>query len=108
MLVSGVRSSWDASATKSRCDLDHLLGLAAGGVELAQHLVERLSQLGDLVLGLGHRQAQRRVAGVRDLAGDAGEAGDRAHRPVGDGQPGERGEDRAAEYAAERGRARGG
>ena len=65
MLVSGVRSSCEASATVA-LRLDHLLGLRAGGVELAKHLVERARELGDLVVGLGLGQAQRgsRVAAI--------------------------------------------
>ena len=88
--------------------LDHLLGLAAGGVELAQHLIERLGELADLVLGLGLRQPQRRVAGGRDLASRRGQRGDRAHRPAGDRDPGERGQQRAAERRRPRAAARAG
>ena len=47
--------------------LDSRLGLVAGGVELAQHLVQGPRQLGDLVLVLGLGDPQGRVAGTGDL-----------------------------------------
>ena len=43
--------------------LHHLLGLRAGRVELAEHLVERARQLADLVVGLRHRQPAARGRG---------------------------------------------
>ena len=52
-LVSGVRSSCEASATNRRWRDEHRLGLAARGVELAEHPLERAGQLGHLVVGLG-------------------------------------------------------
>ena len=63
--------------------LDHLLGLRAGGVELAKHLVERACELGDLVVGLGLGQAQRgsRVAAISRAAAVSEEIG-RIARPA--------------------------
>ena len=51
--------------------LHHLLGLGAGRVELAKHLVERAGELGDLVVGLGlgiRREGSRVVAISRAAA----------------------------------------
>ena len=96
-LVSGVRSSCEASATNSRCFCIARLALGAGGVERAQHLVERLGQLADLVVDRRLRHPLRGVAGVGDLARGRGQRGDRPHRPAGDREPGEAGEQGAAE-----------
>ena len=57
MLVSGVRSSCEASATNSRWRVERRLGLGARGVELLEHVLERARQVGDLVVGLGLRAA---------------------------------------------------
>ena len=48
---------------------EHRLGLAARGVELAEHALERARQLGDLVVGLRLGHAARGVARARDLRG---------------------------------------
>ena len=52
-LVSGVRSSCEASATNSRWRSSIAWVSVRGGVERAEHPLERAGQLGDLVLGLG-------------------------------------------------------
>ena len=67
---------------------EHGLGLPAGGVELAEHPLERSSQLGDLVVGLRFGNPRRRIACSRDLRGRARERRDRSHRPPRDHQPG--------------------
>ena len=65
-LVSGVRSSCEASATNSRCLRHRRLALGARRVELAQHLLERAGQLPDLVvdLGVGHWRDGSPVAAI--------------------------------------------
>ena len=77
--------------------LHRLLALGPGGVERAQHLLQGAGQLADLVVGRGLRHVAGGVAGVGDLARGRGQRGDRAHRPAGDRQPGEAGEQGAAE-----------
>ena len=75
------------------------LALGAGGVERAQHLLQGPGQLADLVVDrrLGH--LPRGVAGGGDLARGRGQRGDRPHRPAGDRDPGEAGQQGAAEDA---------
>ena len=65
-LVSGVRSSCEASATNSRWRCSALLGLRARRVERVEHAVERARELGDLVVGLvvGMRRAGSRVRSI--------------------------------------------
>ena len=52
---------------------EHRLGLRAGGVELAQHSLQRARELGDLVVGLRLGHAAGGVARARDLGGGRGE-----------------------------------
>ena len=78
----------------------HALGLGARGVQRLEHALQRAGQLGHLVVGLGMREPPAaRVARTLDLAGGAGQLGDRGHRPPRDRQPGEQGERRAGEHA---------
>ena len=75
------------------------LGLAARGVERAQHALERQRQLGDLVVGLGVRDPLRRVARALDRARRIGQPRDRRHRARRGRQAGEQRERGAAEHA---------
>ena len=63
--------------------LDHLLGLGARGVELAEHLLQRPRQLADLVvaLGLGMRSEGSRVVAISRAAAVSEEIG-RIARPA--------------------------
>ena len=67
-LVSGVRSSCEASATNSRWRSKARSRSVRGLVERLEHLVHRLRQLADLVVGGGDRHPPGRVAGGGDLA----------------------------------------
>ena len=67
-LVSGVRSSCEASATKLALAREHRLGLAARGVELAEHALERARELGDLVVGLRTGASPREGSRVRAIS----------------------------------------
>ena len=96
-LVSGVRSSCEASATNSRCCCSAVLPLGPGAVQRAQHLLQRLRQFADLVFDRRVGHVLGGVAGFGDLFGARGEGGDRAHRAARDRHPGEAGEQGAAE-----------
>ena len=99
MLVSGVRSSCEASATNSRCFFI-AASRSARAASSERSICSRVrGQLADLVVGLRLRHVARGVAGVGDLAGGRGQRGDRPHRPAGDRQAGEAGEQGAAEDA---------
>ena len=76
------------------------LALGAGRVQRPEHRFERARQLGDLVLGLGVGDAQRRVARALDLTRCLCQLDDRTHRALGDEQAREHRQDRAAEHAA--------
>ena len=80
--------------------LERLLRLVARCLEAVEHVLERPSQLGDLVVGRGLRERRAGVAGLRDVARAGREGGDRRHRAAADDQPAEEGEERAAEHAA--------
>ncbi len=97
MLVRGVRSSWEASATNSRwrTSADSVSSRAASSWRSMSSSV--CGQLGHLVVGLGARQRLRRVARARHLASGAGEPGDRAHRATSHGEAGQKGQAGAAE-----------
>ena len=79
--------------------LEHRLGLAAGGVERAEHALQRPRQLVDLVVGLGTGEMEAGIAGPLDLARRVGQLGDRPHRPLSRPQAREQGQDGAAEDA---------
>ena len=98
-LVSGVRSSCEASATNSRWRLQRALGLEARALERAEHLLERLRQLGDLVVAVRLGDGERGVAGPRDLARGGRDVGHRAQRAARQREPAEQREQRAAEDA---------
>ena len=72
------------------------LGLAARGVELAEHALERARELGDLVvgLGLGHAAARGRAC-ARSRAAVEVSSRDRRHRAARDRHPGEQRERRS-------------
>ena len=99
MLVSGVRSSWEASATNSRWRASAASLSSCGLAELAEHVLEGVGQVGDLVVGARLGQRDVRVPRPRHLARGAGEPGDRAHRAAGHQQAAEEREQRAAEHA---------
>ena len=99
MLVSGVRSSCEASATNWRWRASVSSRLVARRLEAVEHVLERARQLGDLVVGRGLGERRAGVAGARDVARAGGERGDRRHRAAADDQPAEEGEERAAEDA---------
>ena len=80
------------------------LALVAGGVQCAQHRLERARQLCNLVLGLGLGYAQRGIARTLDLAGGIGQLDNRAHRALRDEQSGQQGQDRACRPRRRRGR----
>ncbi len=102
MLVSGVRSSCEASATNWRWRSSVASRLAARGAELGEHLAERRRQIGDLVVGDRPRQlGVLGIAGARDLARRLGQPGDRTHRAAGDEEAGEEGEDRPDQHPEE-------
>ena len=71
-LVSGVRSSCEASATNSRWR-SSIAWSRRARVQGGEHAAQRPRQLGDLVVGLGARHLTRWVAGALDLAGGVGE-----------------------------------
>ena len=79
--------------------LEHRLGLAASGIERAEHAVQRPRQLVDLIVGLHRREMQAGIASALDLACRVGEFGDRPHRPLSRPQACEQGQDGAAEDA---------
>ena len=98
-LVSGVRSSCEASATNSRC----FFIAASRSVRAASSersicsSVRASSPTSSLDLGVGHVAGG--VAGAGDLARGRGQRRDRPHRPAGDRDAGEAGEQGAAEDA---------
>ena len=99
MLVSGVRSSCEASATNSRCfciAASRSVRAASSERSICSR-VRASSPTSSSTSGSG--MLLRGVAGVGDLARRRGQRGDRPHRPVGDRQPGEAGEQGAAEDA---------
>ena len=80
--------------------VEHRLGLAARGVERAEHPLQRPRELGDLVVGLGRgeiRGSGRACARSRAPASVSSAIGRIARRAV--AEAGEQGEDRAAEHA---------
>ena len=83
-LVSGVRSSCEASATNWRWRASVASVSRARGVELAEHALQRARELGDLVVGLGLGQL-REGSRVRAIsAAVRGQLGDRRHRAARD------------------------
>ena len=106
MLVSGVRSSCEASATNSRCRLIVLSVSDRAASSSPKHLIERPRQLGDLVVALRLGDPARGVSRRGDLAGGGRQRRDRPHRPVGDSHAGDPGEDRADRHPHGRGTAR--
>ena len=71
-LVSGVRSSCEASATNSRWRLSAACVSPRAG-QGAEHLVEGAREVRHLVVGLGLGQGHVGVARARDLLGGGGE-----------------------------------
>ena len=79
--------------------VERVLGLAARGAQLAEHGLEGVREVGDLVVGLGLGQGHVGVARAGHLAGGAGEAGDGPHRALGHVEAAEKGEQRAPDHA---------
>ena len=74
--VSGVRSSWEASATKRRWESRVVLRLQVGLLQLGQHLVERQREAAELVVRVAvDRHAVGEVAFVADPLGGGPHAG---------------------------------
>ena len=97
--VSGVRSSCEASATNSRWRTS-ALSVSVRAPSRAWSIASSVRrQLGDLVVGLGVGEGQRRVARALDPAGGRRQLGDRLHRAARGGQAGQQGQQRAAEHA---------
>ena len=98
-LVSGVRSSWEASATKRRwrASIASVSPRAASSSRSIPSSVRASSATSSSACGLG--DAARRVARARDLRGGAGQRGDRRHRPARDRHAGEQREHAAGEHA---------
>ncbi len=99
MLVSGVRSSCEASATNARWRASVAsvsLRAALSSWSMSSNVWARSD---DLVVGAGLGERDVGVAGAGDLARRAGEAGDRPHRALGHVQAGDEGEQRPAEHA---------
>ena len=99
MLVSGVRSSCEASATNARWRASVAsvsLRAALSSWSMSSNVWAR-SATSSLALRLGQRDVG--VARAGHLARRAGEAGDRPHRALGHVQAGDEGEQRAAEHA---------
>ena len=97
MLVSGVLQLVGGVGDELALALERLLALGAGLVERLEHAVHRPRQLADLVVGGRRGDALGGVARAGDLACQPGERLDRAHGAVGNRQPGEQGEQRAAD-----------
>ena len=90
--VSGVRSSWPASATSWRCR-------SREAASAGEHLVERRGQPGDLVVALDRQRAQ--VLGAGDLLDRGGQPAHRAQAVAGDRPAGHAGRDHAGEAEEE-------
>ncbi len=99
MLVSGVRSSCEASATNSRWRSSEASVSPRAALSSPQHVLERVRQVGDLVVGLGFGSVHVGVARAGDLARGARQAGDRPHRAACHDQPAEQRQQRPAEHA---------
>ena len=78
---------------------ERLLGLLTRGAQLAEHVLEGVREVRDLVVRLRLRQRDVRVARARHLARGARQAGDRPHRALGHQQAAEERQQRAAEDA---------
>ncbi len=94
-----MRSSCDASATNCRCRASVASVSPRASLSANSMLSSVLRQLGDLVVGLGMGDRQRRVARARDRARGVGEPRDRRHRARRGGEAGEQRERRAAQHA---------
>ena len=79
---------------------EQLLGLAARALERVEHLLQRVPELGHLVVGHRLRQRAARVARLGDVARAGGQRGDGRHRAPADDQAAEQGQQRAREDAA--------
>ena len=79
--------------------LERRLALAARGAQLAEHVLEGVGQVRDLVVGPRLGQPHVRVARAGHLARRAGEPGDRAHGAPGHEQPAREGQEGAADHA---------
>jgi hypothetical protein len=75
------------------------LGLLPRRPELAQHVLERVGEVGYLVVGAWLGQRDVRVARARHLAGSACQPGDRAHGALSNVESAEEGEQGAAEHS---------
>jgi hypothetical protein len=75
------------------------LGLGARFAERREHRLQRLGQLGDLVLGVRARDPHRRVARALDLARGGRQLRDRLYRPARGRQARQQREQAAAEHA---------
>ncbi len=101
MLVSGVRSSCEASATKRRWRSSASSVSVRAWPSAREHLLERARQVGDLVVRYRLRQLHVRVARARDRLGRLGEPRDRRDRTPREREPGQQREHRSAEHADE-------
>ncbi len=97
-LVSGVRSSWEASATNCRCRVSIASVSARDSARGDEHLVERHGELADLVGGVRHGDAALRVARARDVACGDGQLRDGSHGVASHDQTGAQRQQRAAEH----------
>ena len=77
--------------------IEHRQRVATGIVERTEHPLERSSELGHLVLGLGMGETEARIARPLDLPSSVAELGDRAHGPLRRGQARQQGQDRDTE-----------
>ncbi len=75
-LVTGVRSSCDASATSWRCEVTEASSCCARALEPLEHLVEASRQLADLVV-LMDRDPLAEIVGLADQLGGGGDLGQR-------------------------------
>ena len=98
MLVSGVRSSCEASATNSRWRRRADSRSERAASSESSICSQRPRQLADLVVGAGLGHVARGVAGLGDLTCGRGQRGDRPHRAAGDRHPGEAGEHGRADH----------
>jgi hypothetical protein len=90
--VGGVRHELPLARQRS-------LGLPAGGAQLAEHVLEGIREVGDLVVRVRLRQHDVRVASAGHLASGAREPGDWPHRSLRHQQAAEEGQERAAQDA---------